>query len=189
MSKTPRDTSGDVFLLSDFADEDGVKYAIAVVERMHTLHNELPPETPIQLLISCSGGYADQGGAIQSMVGMIRRDGRKVNGHVLGCAQSYGFNILQECDHRTAEALALLMAHECQSVSDGSTSARKIAVEFEEKLNLLDFEHWASRTGKPVDYYRERCAGRNWYLTAREALAEGLLDAVLPPKPFRKKAR
>jgi ATP-dependent protease ClpP protease subunit len=50
------------------------------------------------------------------------------------------------------------------------------------------FQIYSSRTGKNPDYYREKLTEHNWYLSAEEALAEGLVDEVLPPPPRRKKA-
>ncbi len=142
---------------------------------------------PITLFISSGGGYIDLGLAIQSIIEQMRREGRKVIGHVVGYAHSSAFDILQHCDIRKAEPTAGFVVHEDQfrKISGSTTSLMRECV-FSHKLEKAQWEGLAKRTGKSVQYYKRKTAGKDWFLTAQEAFKEKLLDELIQPIPFRK---
>jgi ATP-dependent protease ClpP protease subunit len=142
-------------------------------------HYGLDASRPITLVISSPGGSTYLGLAVISAINDIRREGRVVNAHVAGWAWSAAADIVQFCDHRTIEPTGSLMLHEEQAEFEGSSSSRLRDAEAAKKAERLVFEQIAARTGRPVKYYVDKTDGKDWYLTAPEALAEGLVDEIL----------
>lgn len=103
---------------------------------------------------------------------------------------SMGSLIAQVADRRTMEPQAWFMIHEiaCR-MPYSKTSLIKDEAEAMERLEQQMFRLYADRTGKPVEYWRKKMHRRDWYLTAEEALAEGLIDEILtvPAYPRRRK--
>ncbi len=146
---------------------------------LYEAHRSTPKAKAITLYISCDGGGAANGILLCSAIDHIRRAGRDINGHVMGSASSYGLIILQHCSKRIAEYSATLMAHEFQFDGGPNTSNALSIAEHLRKLELKEHKLWSSRTGKPPSYYSRKTKGMDWFLTADEALAEGLLDEVI----------
>ncbi|MGH7744211.1 MAG: ATP-dependent Clp protease proteolytic subunit [Candidatus Dormibacteria bacterium] len=175
---------------NDSEDEDGRSddsgIARQCVNDLLQTHRLLPPNLPITLEISSPGGEVYLGLLIQSTISQLRREGRRVVGYVKGWAFSAAFDVLQLCDWRIAEPNAALMVHEDQYAAEGNSSAALDDAIFSKKMERRQFEILAARTGRPVQYYVEKVAHREWYLTPEEARDEGLLDeiAVIPPFPI-----
>lgn len=153
-----------------------------VVDFQHDLmraHLNLKYGVPITLNLSSVGGSVFAGLALISTIYDIQRAGRKVNVHVQGVAMSMGSVIAQVADYRTIEPSAFFMLHEVSYAMRGSTADHEEEREFSTKLQDALYQHYAARTGKPVTYYQQKLKKRNWYLTAAEALAEGLVDKVV----------
>jgi ATP-dependent protease ClpP protease subunit len=60
-------------------------------------------------------------------------------------------------------------------------------LEFIKKQDQAVDRLFASRSGKPVSYFQKRYERRHWFLSAREALREGLVDAILDTPDYGKK--
>lgn len=185
----PREPADDgmvylVDFLGDCEDDPGIGTHQRVVSELMRAHLNLPAEHPVQLVVSSEGGCVYGALAIIGTINHLRRSGRKVNAHVAGRAFSAAFDIVQHCDHRTAEPTSAFMYHQEQDGAEGSTTKRMIEARFSTKQDRTIFEVIAQRTGKPVKYYEDKTKGRECYLTAPEALADGLLDAILPIMPF-----
>lgn len=154
-----------------------------VVDFQHDLmraHLNLPKGVPITLNLSSVGGSVFAGLALISTIYEIQRAKRKVNVHVQGVAMSMGSVIAQVADYRTIEPSAFFMLHEVSYSMRGSTADHEEEREFSTKLQDALYRHYTARTGKPLSYYQENLYRRNWYLTAEEALQEGLVDAIVP---------
>jgi ATP-dependent protease ClpP protease subunit len=169
----------------DVDDEDGFNLGDMTLDALRGCHREAPLDVPISIRMSCDGGSVMTALAIQAEINHIRREGRKVNCHVIGYALSAAFDILQHCDYRTAEPEAGFMTHEEQYGVDGSSTQILKESQFSKKMERTQYELLSLRTGRPAKYYVDKVAGKEWHLTAPEALAEGLIDAILevPPLP------
>lgn len=152
-----------------------------VVDFQHDLmraHLNLPKGKPITLNLSSVGGSVFAGLALISTIHDLQRDGRVVNVHVQGVAMSMGSVIAQVADFRSIEPSAFFMLHEVSYAMRGSTADHEEEREFSTKLQDALYLHYSARTGKPVSYYQQKLKKRNWYLTAQEALEEGLVDKI-----------
>jgi ATP-dependent protease ClpP protease subunit len=184
------------------SDEDGDStVGLEFLTELRMAHRVLPPGHPVTIYISSGGGSVMLGLAIQAQIQRMRREGRDIIGHVVGYAFSSAFDILQHCDYRVAEPFAGLMTHEESFGIEGSSGQIAQEAAFSKKMEATQFEHLAKRTGRDPRYYRDKVGGgKSWFLTAQEALAEGLLDEVKalsplpvskvsPPPTTRKRAR
>ena len=156
-------------------------------------HENLKPSIPLTLYLSSFGGDCYAGLALISTIQEIRRAGRRVNVHIQGCAMSMGSLIAQVGDFRTIEPQAWFMIHEpATRLPWSKTSAVKDEAEIMERLEQQMFALYATRTGKSIEYWRKRCHRKDLFLSAKEALDEGLVDAIastpLYPRQRRKKA-
>lgn len=147
-----------------------------------------PPDDPITLYISSYGGDVMSCLAIMGTIRRLRAKGRKINAHVMGYAMSAAFDIVQHCDHRSADRFAGFMLHEEQGQTEGSTEARMSDAVFGRKMEAQQLAILSERTGKPVKFYTDKIKGKAWYLTAKEALDEGFIDEIvdIPPLPKAK---
>jgi ATP-dependent protease ClpP protease subunit len=169
-------------------DEDNGSFsAYRVGQAIAYKHSILPPSEPLILKISSSGGSMEAALYLQGIINTIRREGRIVISHILGYAMSSAFDIVQCCDERWAEPNAELMQHEVQmTLPEMSSGAIHITSEYSRKVDLGRFSLLAARTGKPIQYYIDKLHSKEWYLTAAEALEEGMIDKILPFTPFKK---
>lgn len=183
MRKNPR---SHVYLVGTYDCLEGEKVAQDCMAGLLRAHAELKLTTPVTVFISSCGGYVELGLGLQGVVELMRREGRKVIGHVIGFAESSAFDLLQHCSVRLADRWAGLMTHEDQVSSTGSanTSRRADSVNYSRSMEHEQFAIYSQRTGKPIEYYREKVAGREWYMNAQEALDEGLIDAIVEVHPF-----
>lgn len=164
-------------------DEDTVN---PFIEDLLYYHFTAPKDQPVTILFSSNGGDLDGGMAIMGVLQKIRSEGRKVHIHVTGSAQSIAQDILQVADHRSIEPIGYLMLHNVKwDVPDAAeASSHRVETEAMETLTKIAIGLWTSRTGKSYDYYRKKIQGKNWYLTAQEALSEGLVDEVTTWAPY-----
>lgn len=162
----------------DSSDDADATVAETTADALLLGHLNLPAGKPMTLFISSVGGSVLLGLHVQSMINRLRRDGRVVIGHVVGFAFSAAQDILQACDIRRIEQTGGIMLHEDQFETSGSTSTNKIEVAFSERMERMQYDIIAARTGKPVSFYQQKTK-KNWYLTATEALEEGLVDEIM----------
>lgn len=185
----PRDPSeiGIVFYHGDVDEKKVGKCQSALMEA----HLNIDKKLPITLYLSSFGGSVFAGLAMVSTIQEIRRNGRKVNCHIQGCAMSMGSLIAQACDLRTIEPQAWFMLHEIRHWLPGvKTAELRDEADFAERLESQTFALYANRTSKPVEYWRKKLHRRDWFLTAEEAVNESLVDEIAstPAYPrFRKR--
>lgn len=161
--------------------EDNVSAACSDLMRCHL---NLKGDTPIWLHFSSVGGSIYAGLVMCSTIHQIQRMGRDVNIHIQGVAMSMGSLIAQVCDTRTIEDNAFFMLHEMSDVVAGSLSTLKNEVKFSQMVEDACNRLYSARTGKSPSYYEGKTKNTNWYMTASEALSEGLVDEVIPMPRF-----
>jgi ATP-dependent Clp endopeptidase proteolytic subunit ClpP len=136
------------------------------------------PEKPIDLHIDSIGGRLH---AYVSIVDAISRTRAPINGIVTGYAGSSAFNILQFCDVRKAYRNADLMFHalNLNGVRDDDLNLEEI-LRRSKRLQRRLIALLARRSGQPLSELRKWSREQKNF-TAKEALALGLIDEILPP--------
>jgi len=175
--------SGNVVLLLGEIDKE---LAEEVIEELWDAHERLKPGEPIEVILSSDGGDVTSGSAIMAVLGQLRKE-RFVNVHVAGSAHSTAFDLVQCFDHRSAEPTASFMSHHehFDLPEDASAISHKTEGDASIKRSTAVFTETAKRTGRPVSYYLEKIEHGEWYLSADEALEEGLIDEIAIHRPFQ----
>jgi ATP-dependent protease ClpP protease subunit len=181
MPKTPLSVRNTVYIIGEITEAS----ADECVDDLMQVHLNRPISEPAHLIISSEGGDVSGAMAIESTISLMRRDSREVRAHVAGVAHSAAFDILQLCDHRSAEPVAFIMLHEEQYGSEGSTSANLTEAQYSKRQVASFLRVVSERTGKSVEFYQRKIKNANWYLSADEALAEGLLDEIIAIPAFK----
>lgn len=151
---------------------------------LYRVHLNLPPGKPILLHFTSYGGHVDAGLSVVSVIHAIQAQGRAVNIHIDSHAASMGSVILQAATKRTASPYATIMVHELGWGSKGKTADQKEELKQAEREEETLLQLYSSRSGKPIDFYKSKIHKTNWYLTAQEALAEGLIDEIIAAPNF-----
>jgi ATP-dependent protease ClpP protease subunit len=152
-------------------------------------HANLRPSVTITMYLSSFGGDLFAGMSFASTIQEMRRQNRRVNAHIVGCAMSAASIIAQAADHRSIEPNGWFMLHEISDVINGKTSDLRDQIEYHERLEEQTFTAYSMRTGKPVEYWRKKMHRRDWFLSAAEALAEGLVDEIKSIPPYKRLRR
>ncbi|MEJ8548285.1 ATP-dependent Clp endopeptidase proteolytic subunit ClpP [Brevibacillus borstelensis] len=161
-----------IFLGSAIDDQ----VANAVVAQMLFLTAE-DPEKDIHLYINSPGGSITAGMAIYDTMHFIKPE---VSTICIGSAASMGSFLLLAGAPGKRYALpnAEIMIHQPWGGSQGQASDIKIQADRILNHRRLLFEIMAKRTGQPVEKV-ERDADRDYFMTAEEAKAYGIVDKVI----------
>lgn len=125
-----------------------------------------------------------QGGEVEptlSMISTIQRSDRPVLTIVDGAAFSAAAILFGFGDERVMSPHAAIMLHEISQAMCGKTEDVKVTAEELGRLNGLVFRMLANHIGKPPSYFLRQIASRrntDWYLSADDALAQGLATHV-----------
>ncbi|MEX1248787.1 MAG: ATP-dependent Clp protease proteolytic subunit [Anaerolineales bacterium] len=156
-----------------------------VVAQLIYLSNE-DQDAPIQMYITSPGGSVYAGMAIYDTMQMIPN---QISTLAVGFAASYATVLLTAGTkgHRYALPNATIHMHQPWASGGGGGQATDIEIHAKEILRLKRRlnEILAEATGKTVDVI-EHDTDRDFYLTAEQAVAYGLVDQVLV-KPELKK--
>jgi ATP-dependent Clp protease protease subunit len=134
-------------------------------------------EDPIKLFINTPGGSADDGFAIYDMIRFVKAP---VYAVCLGLNASAGTIILLGAprERRLALPNARIMIHQPSGAGRGRASDIEITANEILKLRHRANEILAAETGKSVEQV-ERDTDRDYWLTAEEARAYGLVSRVI----------
>jgi ATP-dependent Clp protease protease subunit len=135
------------------------------------------PKKDISIYINSPGGSVTAGMAIYDTMQFVTCD---VNTYCMGIAASMGA-VLLACGtkgKRYALPNSDIMIHQVSGGAQGQASDVERQVEFMYKLKRRLNGILAHHTGKPVEQV-EKDADRDYYMTADEAKAYGLVDEVV----------
>jgi len=131
----------------------------------------------IKFLINSPGGDVGDGYAIYDL---IKSSKIPVDTYVVGQAMSMAAVVLQAGETRLALPSATIMVHN-GSTNYGGESVEQTNLEamgkWSEKDRKRMYRIFQERTGKPMNYWDKMC-NPDYYMSAREAKKEGLIDKV-----------
>lgn len=140
----------------------------------------------IHIYINSPGGSVTAGLAIYDTMQFVTCD---VTTYCMGLAASMGAVLL--CAGTKGKRYALpnsdIMIHQVSGGAQGQASDVERQVEFMFKLKKRLNHILSHHTGKPVEIV-EKDADRDYYMTADEALAYGLVDEVVQSRKEKKEA-
>jgi ATP-dependent Clp protease protease subunit len=130
---------------------------------------------PITLIINCPGGNVDDGWAIYDA---IQSSKAPIIAQVLGQASSMGAIILQAAQVRQAYPFTRLMLHDGWVGAAGNARDVEANIEVSRLDRYRSYQIFAKRTGKPSSYWSRKMA-KDYFLSADQALEEGLIDEII----------
>lgn len=138
------------------------------------------PDRDINLYINSPGGSVDSGLAIYDTMQYISP---KVSTICIGLAASMGAVLLTAgaSGKRASLPHSRIMIHQPLGGAQGQASDIEITAREIVKIKSILYEILGSHTGKTVEEI-ERDADRDYWLSASEAQAYGLIDRVLTPE-------
>jgi len=139
------------------------------------------PEADIQMYINSPGGEVYAGLAIYDTMQMIPNRIRTI---AVGLTASFGTVLLASGTKGERYALPNATLHMHQPLGGAQGQASDIEIQAREILKLKDklTGIMAEHTGQPLEVI-ERDSDRDFYFSAKEAAAYGLVDEVLESKP------
>jgi ATP-dependent Clp protease protease subunit len=129
---------------------------------------------PIRVYMNCPGGSVTAGMAIYNA---IDSSPCRVTGIVLGEAASMGSVLLQAFDWRVAFPYSRFMLHDGSTEISGTVRNIEKAIEFDKADRLEMYRIFAKRTGQKSTYWSRKLQ-QDYYLNAKQALDEGLIDEI-----------
>ncbi len=155
-----------------------------VIKRLFRL-NEQDPLKPIDLLINSSGG---NGYNADALIAVIYKIQAPVNTICLGHALSGACEVLASgTGKRSSYEFATLMFHQTLWEADGDITNLEIQAKQGQKFREAQIEVLHRCTGKNKSQIRSDIE-RDFYLSAHEALAYGLIDEVIVQNPAQRRA-
>lgn len=138
--------------------------------------NDQDPTKPIDLLINSSGGNGYNADAIIAVMNTVSAP---VNTICLGHALSGACEILASgTGKRSAYEFSTLMFHQTLWEADGDITNLEIQAQQGQRFRQAQIELLHRSTGKSKAQLRNDIE-RDFYLTAQEALAYGLIDEII----------
>ena len=145
------------------------------------------PKKDIHLYINSPGGSVTAGLAIYDTMQMLSCP---VNTYCMGQAASMGAILLAAgtAGKRFALSHARIMIHQPSGGFEGT--AADISIQAQEILRLKDalYDILSKHTGHSIDEIR-RQSDRDFFMSAEEAITNGLVDKVLSPKNLSRDAK
>jgi ATP-dependent Clp protease, protease subunit len=137
---------------------------------------------PINLIINSDGGSVYEALGI---IDYIQSLDVKVNTICRGRAMSAAALILcAGTGIRAASQYSTIMFHEISSDIYGKSSDMKANVQHMEKLEEILLEILKTNSNKEKDYWKNVTI-KDYYITPKEAMDLGVIDAIIPPKHTR----
>ena len=157
----------------EIGSEIGPKAAERLIKNLHVL--TFISNDPIKIVMNTQGGSVYDGLAIYDA---INNCPAHITITALGCVMSMGVIVLQAADHRVAYPFTRLMAHDGEDSASGHTRDFEKAGDESRVIRLNMYAILAKHTGKPASYWSRKLS-RDYYMSAQQALSEGLLDEVI----------
>lgn len=138
----------------------------------------IAPGGEIEVIFNSPGGYIFSGFALYDYLLRIRSEGIPLRTTCAGYAASMASILLQAGDERSITPNSYVMIHEASSDAWGKTSDIRDAVDLLDELEQKTYEILADRSKWTAKKIKERCARKDWWLTADEALSLGFVDEI-----------
>lgn len=148
------------------------------------------PNRKVKIVLNSQGGNILDALYMYDQINMLRAAGHHVTVVVHGRSASCAGWLLQAGDVRVMGAHAWLLIHEVSSEMKGTISQMRAELRRCEQLQAQISAILCSRTGNvehglTLEKINTNIAGGvDWWLTAEQALAEGLIDEIEPIAPF-----
>lgn len=135
--------------------------------------------TEIYLRINSHGGDVEAGFRLAQYFPMLHKPLTCVTDFM---AWSMGAVIMESCPTRLITPRSTMMFHEVSSVVNGNVHDMMNAESFSQAMSEAVVQVAAARLNISADKIRGNITGKQWVLSASEALSVGAVDAIVSPK-------
>lgn len=135
--------------------------------------------TEIYLRINSHGGEVDAGLGLIQFFDTLHKP---LTGVVDTKGWSMGMSILEGCPTRWMTARSTLMMHGAMTQTQGNERDMKDAAETGRVITESLIQIATQRMKISADEIREHINGRQWWLSAKDAMDVGAIDAIVSPK-------
>jgi len=132
----------------------------------------------VHIVLNSVGGEVYHGLLIFNTLEDLKKRKIKVFIEARGLCASMGVWILMGGSERISSKYTRFLLHETSSFTYGKVSEMKEGVEELEKLNLMLDEIIVNRTKISLSKLQKNTRKREWWLSAEEALQNGLIDRI-----------
>ena len=136
------------------------------------------PGEPITLVISSPGGSLFDGWVLFDHLRALSAEGHEITTLVRGMAGSMAGILTQAGDVRVIGPEAYVVIHEASSFAGGTTSEMRDQQELIEQLNAQALSVFTRRSKLNAKEIAKRTYKRDWYITAKECKALGIMDRI-----------
>lgn len=165
-----------IFTLYDYVDDYSVKQVISDITVWHA---NTPEGVGLQLNINSYGGSVTDGFALFDTLRFVAEDkNRSIKTVSLGITASMGGVLLQAGDERVMTPSSILLIHEISYSARGSVSSHKDGKEMTDILSERIIEVFGQRATITPEEFQRNWDRRDWWLSAKDALANGFCDRV-----------
>jgi ATP-dependent protease ClpP protease subunit len=134
---------------------------------------------PMRININSLGGNPLDALFLFEIFGQLRKLGHHLTIAVNGRCASCACWLIQAADKRVIGANSWLMFHQISSAANGNMNAMKRELARDEQLNEQTIKLFCSRSKfTPAHVHAEIDDGKDWWISAEEALHYRLVDAV-----------
>jgi len=141
-------------------------------------HESNTPGKPIRIRLLSPGGSVFAGFAIYDAVKSSASRGHEIEVTGYGYTASMAVTILQAGTVRRLRPNAYMMIHEVSSGMLGKYSEMKDEVDFVNRLTNRVWDALAERSTLSAAQIKRKCARKDWWLDAEEALKYGFIDEI-----------
>lgn len=162
------------YTFAEVVSEKSVKLCLETLGNWSRRHKD----KPMELILNSPGGSVIYGLALFDYIIGLRKRGHYITVVVLGYACSMGSYLLQAADRRVIGRYSMVMIHELSSAAIGSLAQIQDEAKYLKLLQSQLYDILAERSTLKLQQIKSRCARKDWWLTAEEALALGFVDEI-----------
>ena len=167
-------SANHIYTFWNEVNEDTVKECIAELSLWH----RQSPKCPITIVLNSPGGSVVEGLALYDFLMGLRRKRHHLTVIVLGEAASMGGVLLQVGNTRVMGRNAFLMIHEISYGAYGKSAEHRDEMALVKKMESKLLRILTKRSTFSVRELRARWERKDWWLDAKEAVANGFVDKI-----------
>lgn len=138
----------------------------------------------VTIVLATVGGALDCALGAYDLIRYLNRNGMTIDVLANGYCYSAGVILLQAGARRLATPNTVLMVHESLSLHFGKLTEIREDVKFVDRLVERVWELLCEKSKLTVQRLKDETKGKNWWLTANEALELGLIDEIVGGERF-----
>jgi|GEM_PF-814777 len=170
------------FMLYEKISQESVKTLITQLDQWARKN----PNRPFKLMLNSPGGDVLASFALIDELNHLRATHHRLTIVVYGMAASAAGYLLQTADERIIGANSTILIHEISGGEQGKLSAMQEAVAYYARLENQFLQLIVRRSHLTMEEIHRHIDGHDWWLSADEALAAGLVDSIEKVPPVSK---